>query len=201
MAEITSRSSSPRAASAPARHARAGILDRLTVRTRLFLLAGVLIVLGGACVLIAVAGLSSQKGKVHASNVIFTNSRTERDAYEGWLTADDQANMYAAVEVLQEPSQRQLANVTRDQAVSGHAQAIKALTWLGAHSVDSALRSKARTTLADVNTYYAFSTRMHAAAQAGHFTRAVHLVTVANAPASNRTQADFDALTAALNRT
>jgi methyl-accepting chemotaxis protein len=200
MAEITSPSASPHAASGRNRAARAGILDRLTVRARLFVLAGALVALGAVCVLIATAGLSGQKAKVRDSNVIFTNSRTERDAYEGWLTADDQMNMYAALEVLQEPSQHQLASVTWGQVVSGHAQAITALNWLGAHAVDSAIRSKARSTLADLNAYYTFTMRMHAAAQAGQFTRAVHLVTVANAPSSNRTQADFDALTAVLNR-
>ncbi len=202
MPEITSPAPSPRAAgSGQARRAHAGVLDRLTVRARLFVLAAVLVALGGVCVLIATAGLSGQRNKVHASNVIFTNSRTERDAYEGWLTADDQMNMYAALEVLQESSQRQLASVTWGQVVTGHTQAIKALSWLGAHGVNGAIRAKARSTLADLEAYYGFTMRMHAAAQAGQFTRAVHLVTVANAPSSNRTQADFDALTAALDRT
>src|SRR5579875_2724202 len=179
---------------------RAGFLNRLTVRARLFVLAGVLIALGAVCVVIATAGLSGQKAKVHAGNVIFTNSRTERDAYEGWLTADDQMNMYAALEVLQDPSKRQLANVTWGQVVTGHAQAIKALNWLVAHGVTAAIRSQARSTLAQLNAYYSFTTRMHAAAQAGQFKHAVALVTVDNAPSSNRTQADFDAMTSALDR-
>ncbi len=189
---------SPAAASRVASR-RAWILDRLTVRARLFTLAAVLVALGGVCVLIATAGLSGQKNKVHASNVIFTNSKTARDAYEGWLTADDQMNMYAALEVLQAPSQRQLASVTWGQVVAGHAQATKALSWLGTHAVDASIRSKARTTLADLNAYYTFTMRMHTAAQAGQFTRAVHLVTVDNAPSSNRTQADFNAITASLD--
>src|SRR5579875_3869280 len=179
---------------------RAGFLNRLTVRARLFVLAGVLIALGAVCVVIATAGLSGQKAKVHAGNVIFTNSRTERDAYEGWLTADDQMNMYAALEVLQDPSKRQLANVTWGQVVTGHAQAIKALNWLVAHGVTAAIRSQARSTLAQLNAYYSFTTRMHTAAQAGQFKHAVALVTVDNAPSSNRTQADFDAMTSALDR-
>ena len=179
---------------------REGILDRLTVRARLFVLAAVLVALGAVCLLIATAGLSGQQGKVHDSNVIFTTASAERAAYEGWLTADDQMNMYAALEVLKDPSQHRLASVTWDQVVSGHAQAIKELNWLEAHAADRAIRSKARSTLTDLNVYYTFTTRMHAAAQAGRFTRAVHLVTVANAPSSNRTQADFDAMTATLER-
>jgi methyl-accepting chemotaxis protein len=184
----------------PSPSPREGITGRLTVRARLFVLAGTLVALGAACVLIATAGLSSQKGKVHDSNVIFTTARTERAAYEGWLTADDQMNMYAALEVLQEPSQRQLASVTWGQVVSGHAQAVAALNWLGAHAADPTIRSKSRSTLADLNAYYTFTMRMHAAAQSGRFKRAVQLVTVANAPSSNRTQADFNAMTVTLNR-
>jgi methyl-accepting chemotaxis protein len=179
---------------------RAGILDRLTVRARLFTMAAVLIVLGAVCVLIAVVGLSGQKSKVHRSNVVFTNSRMERDAYEGWLTADDQMNMYAALEVLQDPTQRQLAAVTWGQVISGHAQALSALRWLSAHAADPAVRVKSRSTIADLDAYYSFTLRMHSAAQAGQFARAVRFVTVSNAPASNRTQADFDAMTALLNR-
>ena len=171
---MSSATASPGAAPRETGRPRAGILDRLTVRARLFALSAALVALGGVCVLIATTGLSGQKNKVHASNVIFTNSRMERDAYEGWLTADDQMNMFAALEVLQDPSQRQLASVTWGQVVSGHAQTTKALTWLAANAVDGAIRARARTTLADLNAYSTFTMRMHAAAGAGRFRRAVH---------------------------
>jgi hypothetical protein len=164
------------------------------VRGRLFGLAGALILLGAVCVVVATSGLIGQKGKVHAVDTTFKTFRTERDAYEGWLTADDQMNMYAALAVLQDPSQRQLANVTWNQVVQGHAQAIGALGWLIAHAANPSVRSKAQTTLADLTDYYTFTQRMHDAVLHGNPRLAVRLVTVNNAPASNRTQADFDAM-------
>ena len=168
------------------------MLPRLSVRGRLFGLAGALILLGAVCVLVATSGLIGQKGKVHAVDTTFRSFRTERDAYEGWLTADDQMNMYAALEVLQDPSQRKLANVTWNQVVQGHTQAVGALGWLIAHAPDASVRHKAQTTLNDLNAYYGFTLRMHAAVLHGNPRLAVRLVTVNNAPSSNQTQADFN---------
>jgi methyl-accepting chemotaxis protein len=199
MAETTS--SSPRAAApGSTRRGRAGILDRLTVRARLFTLAGVLVALGAICVLIAVTGLSSQKRKVHESNVVFSTFRMERNAYEGWLTADDQMNMYAALAVLNAPGQRRLAETTWGQVVAGHAQAVTDLTWLRDQAASPAVRAKAATTLGELTAYYGFTLRMRAAVLAGHPTEAVRLVTVSNAPASNATQADFNAMSKLLDR-
>jgi methyl-accepting chemotaxis protein len=153
-----------------------------------------LIALGAVCVAVATSGLIGQKSKVHSVNTTFKDFRTERDAYEGWLTADDQMNMYAALGVLNDSSQRQLAAVTWGQVISGHAQAISSLNWLVAHASDPKIRTAAQTTLADVTTYYGFTMRMHAAVLAGNPRLAVRLVTVNNAPSSNKTQADFDSM-------
>jgi methyl-accepting chemotaxis protein len=189
---------------APAPRAGAGLrrlLGRLGVRGRLFGLAIALVVLGGVCAIVATSGLIAQKGKVHSVDTVFKDFRTGRDAYEGWLTADDQMNMYAALEVLRDRSQRQLANVTWGQVVSGHQQAIAALHSLIAPASSGEIRAKAQSTLQDLNAYYAFTLQMHAAVLAGNPTRAVRLVTVNNASASNRTQADFDAMGQTLSKT
>ncbi len=174
------------------------VLSRLGVRGRLFGLAIALVLLGGLCAGVATSGLIGQKGKVHAVGTVFKDFRTERDAYEGWLTADDQMNMYAALEVLRDPKQRQLANVTWGQVVSGHQQAVQSLRWLIANATNPATRSKAQTTLQDLSAYYGFTLKMHAAVLAGNPTLAVRLVTVSNAPSSNQTQADFDTMGKAL---
>jgi methyl-accepting chemotaxis protein len=176
----------------PARASLRHLLSRLGVRGRLFGLAIALTTLGGICVLVATSGLISQKGKVHSVDTVFKEFSAERDAYEGWLTADDQMNMYAALEVLRDRSQRQLANVTWGQVVSGHRQAVAQLRWLAANATAAATRARAQSTLQDLNAYYGFTLQMHAAVLAGDPTRAVRLVTVNNAPASNKTQADFD---------
>jgi methyl-accepting chemotaxis protein len=200
MATITHSGDAGAPAAGPAPRTSAGVLDRLTVGGRLLALASTLGTLGIVCLLVAVSGLTGRKNKVHAGNVVFTNFRSERDAYEGWLTADDQMNMFAALEVLQDRSQQHLSSATWGQVVAGHAQAISALRWLAAHAVDPRIRARARSTLADLSAYYGFTRRMHAAALAGRFSRAVALVTVDNAPASNRMQADFDGMTGILSR-
>src|SRR5947209_5124862 len=148
-------------------------MSRLGVRGRLFGLAITLAALGIVCAVVATSGLLGEKGKVHSVNTTFNAFRTERDAYEGWLTADDQMNMYAALGVLHDPHQRQLANVTWGQVVDGHAQAIRALNWLVAHGPTPAIKAKAQTTLSDVYAYYGFTQRMHAALLAGNPTLAV----------------------------
>jgi hypothetical protein len=62
--------------------------------------------------------------------------------------------------------------------VFGHSQATAALRWLITHAEEPAIRTSAQSTLADMNTYYGFTLRMHAAAQARRFVEAVRLVTV-----------------------
>ncbi|MGH2888791.1 MAG: HAMP domain-containing protein, partial [Solirubrobacteraceae bacterium] len=168
------------------------ILGRLGIRGRLFGLALALALLGGVCVTFATTGLVSQKGKVQSVDTTFKNFRTERNAYEGWLTADDQMNMYAALAILNDPHQHALANTTWGQVVQGHAQALSALNWLVTSADTPAVRNAARSTLTDLNSYYSYTMQMHQAALAGQPQKAVRLVTVSNAPASNKTQADFN---------
>jgi methyl-accepting chemotaxis protein len=175
------------------------VLSRLGVRGRLFGLAIALVLLGALCALVATSGLIAQRGKVHSVDTVFKDFRAERNAYEGWLTADDQMNMYAALEVLRDPKQRPLADVTWGQVVSGHQQAVEWLRWLTANATSPATRTKAQATLQDLSAYYGFTLKMHAAVLAGNPTLAVRLVTVSNAPASNQTQADFDVMGKALS--
>src|SRR5262249_48375379 len=147
---------------------------------------------------VAISGLIEQGHKVTSVDTTFKDFRTERDAYEGWLTSDDQMNMYVALAALHDPSQRQLENTTWGQVISGHAQATAMLRTLAARAVAPAVRSAAQSTLADVNAYYAFTLKMHVAVLAGHVPLGVRLVTVSNAPSSNKTQADFDSMGKAL---
>jgi methyl-accepting chemotaxis protein len=202
MSQATTTTTSAASAAAASRLSgdpspRAGVrqtVSRLGVRGRLFGLAIGLTMLGAICVFVATSGLIAQKGKVHSVSTTFKDFRTERNAYEGWLTADDQMNMFAALAILRDPRQKQLANVTWGQVVSGHTQAMSALNSLVAHASEPVVRTKARSTLADLNAYYGFTLRMHAADLAGNPALAVRLVTVDNAPASNQTQADFNSM-------
>jgi len=74
--------------------------SRLGLRGRIAGLAIGLILLGAVCGVVALSGLLTEKGKVASVSTTFRDFRTERSAYEGWLTSDDQMNMYAALGVL-----------------------------------------------------------------------------------------------------
>src|ERR1700761_1752513 len=124
--------------------------SRLGLRGRIAGLAIGLILLGAVCGVVALSGLLTEKGKVASVSTTFRDFRTERSAYEGWLTSDDQMNMYAALGVLRDSKQHRLAAATSAQVVQGHAQAIASLNWLSAHADDPAIRRAAASTLADV---------------------------------------------------
>ena len=173
-------------------------LSGLSIRTRLFGLAACVAILGAIAVTVATTGLIGQQGKVQSVDTTFKTFKTERNAYEGWLTADDQMNMYAALAILNDPSQHSLLNATWQQVAQGHAQAIAALNTLVATTSDPAISRAARATLTDLNGYYAYTLRMHALDQAGQFKQAVKVITVNNANISNKTQTDFNNMGSAL---
>jgi methyl-accepting chemotaxis protein len=168
------------------------------MRQRMLVQSVAKLVLGGLCIALAVNSLLTARSQI--GHVASTNHdyQVERAAYEGWLTADDQTNMFAALAALRERSQQPLMNVTWQQVVRGHAQAVAALTTLSRRAVSPAIRAAARRTLSDAGGYYAFTLRMHAAVAAGEPRAAMRLVTVDNAALSNRTQADFDTMGHAL---
>ena len=99
MSAATSSSDAvPAAITAPA-----GILQgvkTIGLRGRILGLAIGLMALGAVCGAVALSGLLTEKTKVNQVSTSFKDFRAERDAYEGWLTADDQTNMDAALGVL-----------------------------------------------------------------------------------------------------
>jgi methyl-accepting chemotaxis protein len=164
------------------------------LRGRILGLSIGLIALGAVCGAVSLAGLLSEKGKVDAVNTAFKDFRTERSAYEGWLTADDHMNMYAALGVLADSSERTRAASTWAQVVDGHAQTVDALTWLQSHATDPGIRGAAGMALTDVSAYWAFTSSVRSAIAAGRTRQAVRLATVENAAASNQAQKDFDSM-------
>jgi methyl-accepting chemotaxis protein len=194
----TSARGDRRAAGAPppTRHS----IGRLSVRARIVSLAALLLALGALVGGVALSGLLTEGGKVADVNHTFREFSADRAAYEGWLTADDQMNMYAALGVLADPSQKALAAVTWQQVVQGHDQAITSLRTLISSASTPAIRQAADRTLSDLSAYYAFTLQMHTQLSAGQPRQAVRTVTVTNAAASNRTQGDFNAIGAELTR-
>jgi methyl-accepting chemotaxis protein len=173
---------------------RTSVLGGIGISAKLAGMVAVVGALAVACVAVAIGGLTSARSKSHSSQSTFNASRAERDAYEGWLTDDDQSNMLAGLSALQDRRQLPLMRTTAAQVTQGNQQAVANLNALIAHGSTPAIRAAARTTLADVKTYDGFTQQVLAASMAFQARRAVQVMTVGNVNISNRTQADFDGM-------
>ena len=106
---------------------RARATGSLTIRTRLIGMVAVIGTIALICVAIAAFGLSSSGSKSRTAQATFNSFRVERDAYEGWLTDDDQSNMLAALAALNQRSQFSLMRTTAGQVTQGWQQALAML--------------------------------------------------------------------------
>ncbi len=173
---------------------------RLGVRGRLITLATTLVLLGAASVAVAIVGLSSAGSKSKSSQQNFNAFRAERDAYEGWLTDDDQSNMVAALAASGDRAQESLLKATAAQVVQGHQQALTNLTALAHNAPSASIRANAQRLLSDLTKYNAFTDKVLADALAWKGLPAVQEAAIFNANISNQTQADFNATGAPITK-
>ncbi len=172
----------------------------LGIRGKLIGLVLALAAVSGVCLAVAVSGLLNARTKSHQSQATFKVFQTARDAYEGWLTDDDQSNMYAATIALRDPRQNQLAETTWQQALAGYRQANAKLAWLSANAANATVRSMVATLRSDLSSYNGFTQQVGRYGHHGDPVAAVRVVTVTNANISNQTQADFDKLSSVLTK-
>jgi methyl-accepting chemotaxis protein len=170
-----------------------------TVKGRLIRLVALLGALLAASIGVAGNGLLNTKSSASRASSMFQTFQVGRNAYEGWLTADDQSNMYSALASLHDSSQQSLLDATWQQVVQGHQQAVTSLATL-AHTAPADLRPVVARLQADIAGYNGFTQRVHAAVQVGNTRQAIHVMSVDNATISNKTQGDFDTLSKALSK-
>jgi len=175
-----------------------GRVTSFGVRGKLIGLVLALAAVSAICIGVAVNGLFTGRTKSKQSESTFTVFSNERGAYEGWLTDDDQSNMYAALVALKDPRQRNLENVTWQQVLQGYKQANSDLTWLAGHAPTATIRAMVGTLQSDLATYNGFTQQVGADGHRGNAVAAVKVMTVGNVKISNQTQADFDNLSAAV---
>ncbi len=175
-------------------------LSGIGVRGKLIGLVVAIATVSAICIGVAVNGLFTARSKSQQSQSTFTVFSAERNAYEGWLTDDDQSNMYAALVALKDPRQRQLENVTWQQVLQGYQQANTNLTWLAGHSPSAGVSSMLSTLRLDLATYNGFTQQVGRDGRRGDAHAAVEVMTVGNMSVSNRTQGDFNALSAAVSK-
>ncbi|HWD69474.1 MAG TPA: methyl-accepting chemotaxis protein, partial [Solirubrobacteraceae bacterium] len=111
-------------------HSLLGGVGGLTVRARLLVLGGTLAGLLAVVAIIAFTGFSSINSAYNADQIPGTNRDTATAALEGWQQADDQMNMYAAVQSLRNPANNALAAATWAQLLQGRVMERKALAQL-----------------------------------------------------------------------
>ncbi|MGD1056389.1 MAG: methyl-accepting chemotaxis protein [Solirubrobacteraceae bacterium] len=188
----TSPTKSRETSAQPGARGISGRFQDMTVKARLITMVAVLGAMWLISVGVAAQGLTSAKSTVNASKGGFPAYVVERDAYEGWLTEDDQSNMAAALASLHEPSQKELLEATLAQIVQGREQAYASLKEL--ITLSPVMSAAAQATIADVTAYNLFTSRIVSAVNAGQTTEAIHLMTVNNAAISNKTQEDFNGM-------
>jgi methyl-accepting chemotaxis protein len=175
-------------------------LSSFGIRGKLFGLVAALAAVSAVCIGVAVNGLFSARSKSQQSQSNFQVFSTERNAYEGWLTDDDQSNMYAALVALNDPSQRALENTTWQQVLQGYQQANSSLAWLAGHAPTAQLKADVTRLRSDLASYNSFTQQVGEDGRAGKAREAVQVMTVGNVNISNQTQADFNALSGVVTR-
>lgn len=175
-----------------------GFLNRRTVRQRLVVLVAVFG--AGWIITVGVAAFGLLSGRSSFTQAVrgFDTYGAEQRAYAGWLTEDDQSNMAAALASLRDRSQAQLLDATLAQIVQGHQQVVRELATVSRNAATDGVRRRTLEARQALAGYESFTTRVVAAIRAGQTREAVVLMAVDNAAASNRAQAAFDALGAAI---
>ena len=175
------------------------LLERVsdpTVRARLIALGTLLAALLALVAVIALTGFSSINTAYSADQVPSTNKDYAASAYEGWQTADDQMNMYAAVQALHNPGNNALASATWQQLLGGRVERDKYMALLAKNH----LTPKSATVLNQIETltpgYDAWTNKMYAllkninslspAAQSAAIAQGVKDISVSNANVSNQ---------------
>jgi methyl-accepting chemotaxis protein len=170
----------------------ARMLPQLSVRGRLIAMVAVAGTVTIACLAVAMVGLTSSRAKSRSAQSTFNVFKSERDAYEGWLTDDDQGNMLSSLAAVQDRRQLPLMRTTAAQVLAGYQLAATNLRALVSHAPTASLRADAAKTLTDAQAYNVFTREVIKASLAFDARRAVQLMSVDNVTISNRTQADFD---------
>ncbi len=176
-------------------------LTSLTLRARLILLGALA---GGALLILAVITVLLMTGirsQTTSSSAKLAQGQTLSQAYESWITNDDQNNMYVALLALREPSTQRLAQSTWSAAVAAYEDAHRQLAKLQGELRNSGELALLASTESALTSYNSFSLRVRQAAQAGDVAQAVRIQAVGNAAVSSALVTRFTNLRTAFDRT
>ena len=168
------------------------LLTNLTIRRRLIALTAAL---GAVCVILVVVSFSSFSSITSSKSAAADSSSqltVVHDAYEGWLTQDDQSNMYVAVALLQDPSNQGLLNSTWRQALQGEATAKQSIAQIVHYPSSPELISAVHQLTTNFADYSSATAQVRSDVLSGEIGEAVQAMTIGNLKSSNDTQAAFN---------
>ena len=172
---------------------RRSLFSSFTIKSRMIAGGALIFATWVATIAISIHGLVQARSQSRYEQGIFNLSSQVHYAYEGWLTDDDQSNMYVGLAELRDASQNQLMATTWGQVQSGYSQAQTTLTKLSDSNIQS-VANLARQTLSDLSVYNQFTQQFYNQDQSGNLAGAITTMTVTNAQISNTVQSDFNRL-------
>ncbi len=167
-------------------------LSNLTIRARLIILTAVMALAMVVLVAVSFSSFSSISTSKNAADKASAQLTDVHNAYEGWLTQDDQSNMVAAVAMLRNPADTGLLKTTWQQVLVGEAQARKAIADILNYPSSPKLKAAVAQLQRDWAAYTVFTGQVGRDALGGRPVAATQVMTVGNLQSSNATQADFN---------
>ena len=135
--------------------------------------------------MITVLLMTSIRSQTTTSSARLAQGQTLSQAYESWITDDDQNNMYVALLALHEPSLQQLAQSTWSGSVAAYQGAHGQLVKLQGELKNGGELAQLASVESALASYNSFSLRVRQAARAGDVAKAVTIQSVSNAAVSN----------------
>jgi methyl-accepting chemotaxis protein len=173
-------------------NARTTSLANLTIRTRLITLTAALAAVCVILVVVSFASFSSVTSSKSDADKSSSQLTAAHDTYEGWLTQDDQSNMYAGLALLNIPSEHTLLTQTWAQVAQGEAQASSRVGDILKYPSTPSLIASVGQLRKDLTVYNGFTAQVRTDVLKGNFRAAMQVMAVGNANASNAVQADFN---------
>ncbi len=168
------------------------LLTNLTIRRRLIALTAALV---AVCVILVVVSFSSFSSITSSKSQAADSSAqltVVHNAYEAWLTQDDQSNMYVAIALLSDPSDQGLLNTTWRQVLQGEATARQAIAQIAHYPSSPELISAVHELATNFAAYSSFTAQVRSDVLSGEISEAVQAMTIGNLKSSNGTQAAFN---------
>lgn len=171
-----------------------GILRKVTLRQQLIAVGAIATILLLAVALPAIASLGTMKGSALEARASQKVTVAVSNAYRDWLTADDQANMWAALAALGDPAKADLTESTYQQFLDAIDQTNDELATAADLATSARDQELIATIITDVDAYDDFTIKAHELVAQGKIRAALNSQTVENLEPSEALPVNFQAV-------